>query len=431
MFPAEALSSLRLPQKQKSKGDALNTATVRSDTADPDKSNNSASALVTIGQPLPATQSANPLKLGSTSVGGTAKATETLTNNDTVNVIYGTLLARNLDPAGPTLNLLSDFCSGQKVLPGKSCSFDISAACTTPGTISGSVTIPDNSSGSPETISVTGSCVLTSADLAVTKSVDKPTITVGDGVTFTLAVTNKGPDPATNLKVSDTLPANFDPKSITADNPLCTIDSVAGAVVCTSPTLAKDATATFKISAKSLSSGTAVNKATASADTGDPDNTNNTASATVTIVKPAPPTFSPPALDYGRQTVGSAAVIKTETVTNAATATLIISSVTCGSGIPNCAITSDTCSGKTVAPSGSCSYGVSVTCTAVGTISGNITETDNSSGSPETIPVTGSCANPQPTWRWRSRQIRPQRASGTRSSSRPPLATRVRMRPKM
>src|SRR5262249_32673457 len=45
------------------------------------------------------------------------------------------------------------------------------------------------------------------ADLAVTKTVDNPTPDVGDTVTYTVTVTNLGPDTATNTKLTDTLPA--------------------------------------------------------------------------------------------------------------------------------------------------------------------------------------------------------------------------------
>ena len=44
-------------------------------------------------------------------------------------------------------------------------------------------------------------------DLELDKSVDNPTPNVGDNVTFTLTVTNDGPDGATNVVVTDQLPA--------------------------------------------------------------------------------------------------------------------------------------------------------------------------------------------------------------------------------
>lgn len=46
-------------------------------------------------------------------------------------------------------------------------------------------------------------------DLAILKSVDNPAPNVGDVLTFTLSVSNNGPDSATEVKVSDPVPAGF------------------------------------------------------------------------------------------------------------------------------------------------------------------------------------------------------------------------------
>src|SRR5262249_10509523 len=45
------------------------------------------------------------------------------------------------------------------------------------------------------------------ADLALTKAVSDPTPNVGDTITYTVTLTNNGPDTATNVTVQDTLPA--------------------------------------------------------------------------------------------------------------------------------------------------------------------------------------------------------------------------------
>ena len=47
------------------------------------------------------------------------------------------------------------------------------------------------------------------ADLAVTKTVDNPTPNVGDTITFTVTLTNSGPDAATGVRVTDLLPAGL------------------------------------------------------------------------------------------------------------------------------------------------------------------------------------------------------------------------------
>ena len=50
---------------------------------------------------------------------------------------------------------------------------------------------------------------LLEADLELDKSIDNTNPNVGDDVTFTIALTNQGPDTATNVEVSDSLPTGL------------------------------------------------------------------------------------------------------------------------------------------------------------------------------------------------------------------------------
>src|SRR5207245_5421370 len=47
------------------------------------------------------------------------------------------------------------------------------------------------------------------ADLAITKTVNNPTPNVGDTVTFTITLNDNGPNTASNVQVSDVLPAGL------------------------------------------------------------------------------------------------------------------------------------------------------------------------------------------------------------------------------
>ena len=124
------------------------------------------------------------------------------------------------------------------------------------------------------------------ADLAVSKTVDNPTPTEGDVITYTITVNNNGPQGATGVEITDVLPTGVTFQSSTA-----TQGSYAGGIW-TVGALADSAMATLDITA-TVNSGTAggvyVNTASVSAlNETDPDATNDSASVSITVQ--APPT---------------------------------------------------------------------------------------------------------------------------------------------
>ena len=63
--------------------------------------------------------------------------------------------------------------------------------------------------GSGESSALDAAAPIDPSDLALSKSVSDPTPNVGDQVTFTVTLTNDGPDPATGVAVTDLLPAGL------------------------------------------------------------------------------------------------------------------------------------------------------------------------------------------------------------------------------
>lgn len=92
------------------------------------------------------------------------------------------------------------------------------------------------------------------ADLGLTKTVDQPTPNVGDTVTYTLTITNAGPDGATGVALTDLLPAGV--SFVGATPSQGTYNSGTG--VWTVGAIANAATATLAIQAQ-VTSTTAVN----------------------------------------------------------------------------------------------------------------------------------------------------------------------------
>jgi uncharacterized repeat protein (TIGR01451 family) len=132
------------------------------------------------------------------------------------------------------------------------------------------------------------------ADLSITKTDSPDPVITGNDLTYTVTVTNNGPDTATSVTVTDNLPAEttFVSCSSTGGG-VCGGSGNNRTVTFASLTSGESETITFVANVNcSVADGTAIsNTATVSAFTFDPDLNNNSATATTTASNP-PPTIS-------------------------------------------------------------------------------------------------------------------------------------------
>ncbi|MFG2693000.1 hypothetical protein [Kitasatospora sp. NPDC048407] len=129
--------------------------------------------------------------------------------------------------------------------------------------------------------------VLPAADLSVTKSADATTVTVGQTVTYRIAVHNNGPDAATGVTATDPLPTGLAFLSATAT--IGSYDPGTGAWAVGN--LPIGGTATLTLQAKATTTGPVTNTATTHGNETDLHPENNTDTVTI-CVEPAP-TCSP------------------------------------------------------------------------------------------------------------------------------------------
>ena len=114
-----------------------------------------------------------------------------------------------------------------------------------------------------------------SADLYVLKALDNQTPTNGASITYTVTVGNNGPDAATNVTVTDTLPAGV---TFVSASPSAAYNSATG--VWTVGALANQASATLTITTTVTDNTTITNAAFIShSDQSDPNTNNNYATA--------------------------------------------------------------------------------------------------------------------------------------------------------
>jgi uncharacterized repeat protein (TIGR01451 family) len=120
-----------------------------------------------------------------------------------------------------------------------------------------------------------------SADLSIVKTDAPDPVTVGQALTYSLAVSNAGPDTATAVVVSDTLPSSLTFGSATASQGSCS--AVGNAVTCTIGDLASGANATVTIVATPTGAGAITNTATVQSAAADPDPADNSSSQGTTV----------------------------------------------------------------------------------------------------------------------------------------------------
>jgi uncharacterized repeat protein (TIGR01451 family) len=134
------------------------------------------------------------------------------------------------------------------------------------------------------------------ADLGITKTPSPGPYGTGGTLTYTLVVTNNGPNAASGVTVTDTLPAGTTFQSSTPAG----VCSGTTTITCNAGTVANGGTATFTLTITLPSTpGPITNTATVTAAPQNPDAnpSNNTAMSTITVIPASNiPAISPLAL---------------------------------------------------------------------------------------------------------------------------------------
>src|SRR5258708_1471474 len=290
--------------------------------------------------------SATSLTFGSQLVGTSSGAQfTTLTNTGSATLTFSAAFSGDFAFAG------LGTC-GSSVAAGASCTISVKFTPTAAGTRTGTLTLTDNASNSPQTISLTGTGSITSvAAPSITTQPTSRTVTAGQPAAFTVAATG-------------TAPLTYQwKKNGTA------ISGATSSSYTTPATTSSDNGAQFTV--------------TVSNSTGSV--TSNSATLTVSTVAAPKVRLSAISLTFGSQAVGTSSVVQFTTLTNTGNATLTFSAVVSGDfafgGVGTC--------GSSVAAGASCTISVKFTPTTTGTRTGAVTLTDNASNSPQTISLTG------------------------------------------
>jgi len=139
----------------------------------------------------------------------------------------------------------------------------------------------------PDALGAARAAAATEADLVVSKSGDE-TVALGGQITYNLSVFNSGPDDATNVVLTDALPAHT--SFVSASSPTGTVTFANNTLTVNFGTLVAfdSGSATFVVSVNDdTPRGTTIsNTVTGTSDTPDPDPSNNSATALTVVTGP-------------------------------------------------------------------------------------------------------------------------------------------------
>ncbi len=314
------------------------------------------------------------LTFGSQAV-GTTSATQTVTVSNTGGTtVTFTSIVTSGDFAGATLAQCPSIA-----VEATPCTFQISFKPTATGTRTGAITFTDNATGSPQTVTLTG------------------TGTPASGGTITIAPTSLtfGSQAVGTTSAGQTVTVSNTGGTAVTFTSIVTSGDFAGATLAQCPSLAVEAepcvlSITFKPTATGTRNGTITftDNATGSPQTVTLTGTGTPGTATVTV--------TPSSLTFGSQALTTTSAPLSVTVTNTSTGTVNFTGFTVsgedagdfGVPLPN---TSSGCSATgTLAAGGSCTISVVFTPQANGTRTATLNIADNATGSPQTVALSGT-----------------------------------------
>ena len=278
-----------------STGLIINNASVTSSTTDSNANNNSTSEQTTVSEISQADLSVSkndtidPVTIGdnvtyiiTVSNNGPATAQNVVLTDNLPNGV--TFVSANPDQGScsEANNVVN--CNLGNIISGGSVLVTIVVKSTATGTITNNASVTSSTSdsnGNNNSTSEQTTVNSLTADLAITKSDAVDPVTTGDNVTYTVTVSNNGPDTAENVVLTDNLPNDVLFVSANPNQGICSESN--GIVTCNLGNLVDNASVSVTIVVNAASSGTITNNASVTSSTSDSNNNNNATSEQTTV----------------------------------------------------------------------------------------------------------------------------------------------------
>lgn len=336
------------------------------------------STTVGISQPPPVvTLSATSLSYGNQEVGTTSASQQvTLTNTGLSTLVIASMTVTGADASS---FVFANNC-GTTLASGASCTTHGHFTPSGGGALTAAITITDNASGSPQSITLNGTGTNTTVSLSAsslsfgtnevgTSSVSQHVLltNTGSATLFITSITETGADASSFVVAWNT----------TTPTPEACGPTLAAAASCLihghfTPTAAGALTATVTIADSASGSPQII----ALTGTGE-----NAGSTTVSL--------SATSVSFGPQAVGTASASQSVTLTNTGSSTLYFAGVSV-TGVDASSFDFASSCGSSVAVGGSCLIHGHFTPAATGALTAALTIADSAAGSPQTIALSGT-----------------------------------------
>jgi len=317
--------------------------------------------------------STTSMTFSSQQVGTTSAASAvTVTNSGTASLTFTSLAATGDFAVAATGTTCSTSTS---VAASGSCVINVTFTPTATGSRSGSLTLTDNAIGSPQSVSLSGTGTAPAIGLSPTSVTFGNQLVGTSSAASAVTVTNNG-----TASVSFTSIAAMGDFALAASGTTCsTSTSVAASSSCV-------INVTFTPTATGSRSGSLTLTDNAS---GSPQTVSLSGTGTAPGVS-----LTTTSVSFGNQPLGTTSAASAVTVTNNGTASLSFTSLA-ATGDFAVAASGTTCGTSAPLAAGSnCAINVTFTPTATGSRSGSLTLTDNASGSPQTVSLSGTGTAP-------------------------------------
>jgi subtilase family serine protease len=311
------------------------------------------------------TFSPTSLSFASTQVGSTTTLPLTITNSGTT-----TLNVSAISQTGANGSLFSHTsnCGGNPIAPGGHCTAQVTFTPTAAGSFSATLSVTDNAGNSPQAVAMTGTAVAGPIAQLSATSLSFPSTQVGATSSLPLTITNSGSAMLHIVVISSTgTNASLFTHTSTCGGSELTNGQSCSAQVIFTPTAAGSFSATLSITDNAPGSPQTV-----------------TLSGTATA-GPAV-TLSATSLSFPSTAIGSTSTLPL-TITNSGSGTLNVSAISLSTS--SFGHTSN-CGGNPLAAGKSCTAQVTFSPASAGTFTATLSITDNATGSPQTITVSGT-----------------------------------------